>query len=705
MIRFAFAAGVSALALTFSVAASAQDDTASTPPQMTFGSWGVDPASLDPAVDPGDDFYAYVNGKWARENPIPAEYGRYATFNFLDEKSKTDVKVLVDELVAANPAPGTMERRIVDAYEAFLDTAAIEAKGLTPIYPYLTSIYQAGTLADLMALGAQPEIPTLVGAGVTIDSKDPESYIPSVSFGGMGLPDRDFYLEDTEVNRGIQAEYKKYLAFMLDKAGYADPAAAAAAVYDFEYNVAVLEWDRTALRNEDLTYHKLTRAELAALAPSFPTARVLEAQGLSNVATFLARQIPPTDEQASALGLSAEARAGIGGGLPAMMQLLTETPLATLKAWMAVQLLSNYSAVLPAEIDDADFAFYGTVLNGVEAQQPRWKRALDATQGQLGEVLGKAYSERYFPASSKEAMLELVTNLRRALTVSLDENPWMSATTKARAQEKLGAFNQKIGYPDEFETYDGLEISRDDPLGNAVSAAKWGWNHDRERLGGPIDKGEWFMLPQEVNAYYAAELNEIVFPAAILQQPFFGPDVDPAVNYGAIGAVIGHEIGHGFDDQGSKYDAKGKLENWWTEADRKAFEALADRLVAQYDKYCPLDDGKTCVNGRFTLGENIGDLAGLAIAYRAYKMSLNGKEAPVIDGLTGDQRFFLAFGQIWRATIREDNMRQRLQNDPHAPMENRANGPLRNFDPWYEAFNVTPDDDLYLPPEERVKIW
>jgi putative endopeptidase len=705
MIRTALVAGVSALALVFSASASAQDDAASTPPQMIFGAWGVDPASLDPAVDPGDDFYAYVNGKWARENPIPAEYGRYATFTFLDEKSKVDVQVLVDELVASDPAPGTMERRIVDAYQAFLDTAAIEARGLSPIYPYLTRIYQAGTLAELVALSAQPEIPTLVGAGITIDAKDPESYVPQVGFGGMGLPDRDLYLEDSEVNREIQAEYKKYLAFMLGKAGYADPVAAAAAVYDFEHKVAVLEWDRTAMRNNDLTYHKLSRAELEALAPSFPVARMLDAQGLSDVATFVAPQIPPTAEQVATLGLSEEMQAGIGGGLPAMMRLLTETPLATLKAWHAVQLLSNYSAVLPAEIDNADFAFYGTVLNGVEVQQPRWKRALDAVQGQLGEVLGKAYSERYFPASSKDSMVELVTNLRRALTISLDENPWMSDATKVRAQEKLGAFNQKIGYPDEFETYDGLEISRDDPLGNAVSAAEWTWNYDRNRLGGPIDKGEWFMLPQEVNAYYAAELNEIVFPAAILQQPFFGPGADLAVNYGAIGAVIGHEIGHGFDDQGSKYDAKGKLENWWTEEDRAAFEALADRLVAQYDGYCPLDDGKTCVNGRFTLGENIGDLAGLNLAYRAYKMALNGKEAPVLDGLTGDQRFFLAYGQVWRSTIREDNMRQRLQTDPHAPNPYRANGAVRNVDAWYEAFGVTPDDDLYLPPEERVKIW
>jgi putative endopeptidase len=705
MFRTALAAGASALALAISIPATAQDQAESTPPQMTFGTWGVDPAELDPAVDPGDDFYAYVNGKWARENPIPAQYGRYATFNFLDEKSKSDVKVLIDQLVASNPAPGTMERRIVDAYDAFLDTAAIDARGLTPVYPYLTRLYQARDLGGLVALWADPAVPSLVGASITIDAKDPENYIPSIGFNGMGLPDRDLYLIDNEQNREIQAEYKKYLAFMLGQAGYADPAGAAAAVYDFEHQVAQLEWDRTVLRNEDLTYHKLTRAELLALAPSFPVAEMLEAQGLSGVDNFVAPQIPPTAEQSAALGLSDEMKQGIGGGLPAMMELLTRTPLPTLKAYLAVRLLSAYSDVLPSAIDQADFAFYSGVLNGVEEQQPRWKRAIGAVEGQLGEVVGKAYTERYFPASSKAAMGELVGNLRKALDLSLAANPWMSEATKLRAQEKLAAFNQKIGYPDKFETYEGLEIAPDDAFGNAVSAAEWGWNHDRNRLGGPIDKGEWFMLPQEVNAYYAPELNEIVFPAAILQPPFFGPGADLAVNYGAIGAVIGHEMGHGFDDQGSKYDAHGALSDWWTSADRQAFEALTDRLAAQYDKYCPLDDGKTCVNGRFTLGENIGDLAGINVAYRAYHMALNGKEAPVIDGLTGDQRFFLAFGQIWRATSREDNYRQRLKTDPHSPMEARANGVVRNVDAWYEAFHVTPDDDLYLPPEQRVKIW
>ena len=710
MIRSILATGASAALLALVAPAAAQEPTQEATqepsgPQMSFGSWGVDPSSLDPSVDPGDDFFAYVNGKWVRDNPIPPEFTRYGAFTYLDEKSKADVKALIDELVASEHAPGSDEQRIVDAYDAYLDTAAIDAKGLAPAYPYLTRIFEAQDLDALAELWADSAYPSLVGAGITIDAKDPESYIPSVGFDGMGLPDRDLYLVDSEKNREIRAKYKEYLAFLLGKAGYADPAAATEAVYAFEHRVAEIEWARTALRNRDLTYHKLGADELAALAPDFPVRHLLQASGLGEVEYFLAPQIPPGDDEAAALGLSEEALAEIGGGLPAMMKMVAETPLATLKAQMAAQLLTRYAAVLPSDIDRAHFEFYGKFLNGAEEQQPRWKRAIEATEGQLGELLGKTYAARYFPESSKQAMDELVGNLRKALAQSLAENDWMSPETKEQAVAKLEAFFPKIGYPDEFETYEGLQISADNPLGNAVSAAEWQWNKDLSRLGGPMDRAEWFMLPQTVNAYYNPVFNEIVFPAAILQQPFFGPDADLAVNYGAIGGVIGHEMGHGFDDQGSKYSATGKLENWWTDADRKAFDAKGARLAAQYDQFCPLDDGKTCVNGRLTLGENIGDLSGLSLAYRAYKMALGGKEAPVIDGLTGDQRFFLAWAQVWRTAIRPERLRQQLLTDPHSPADFRVNGPLRNVDAWYEAFNVTPDDDLYLSPEERVHIW
>ncbi len=706
MIRSILAAGASALALCLTAPALAQagpEDASG--PEMTFGSWGVDPALLDPEVDPGDDFFDYVNGKWVRANPIPPEFTRYGAFTYLDEKSKKDVSALIDELVAVEHAEGSKEKRIVDAYDAYLDTAAIDAKGLAPAYPYLTKIFEAPDLESLISVWADPAMPTLVGMGITIDAKDPESYIPSVGFDGMGLPDRDLYLVDSEKNLEIRAKYKEYLTFLLGKAGYADPAQSAEAVYAFEHQVAVLEWARTAMRNRDLTYHKLSAEELAALAPEFPVRHLIEASNLGEVEYFLAPQIPPTEEKAQELELSEEALGEIGGGLPSMMELVTETPLATLKAYLAAQFLSQYADVLPTEFDEARFDFYGKVLNGAEEQRPRWKRALETTESQLGEVLGKTYAERYFPETSKQAMDELVENLRKALAQSLEENDWMSPETKVQAEAKLASFFPKIGYPDEFETYEGLEISAADPLGNAVSAAKWEWRKDVSRLGGPMDRAEWFMLPQTVNAYYNPLFNEIVFPAAILQQPFFGPDADLAVNYGAIGGVIGHEMGHGFDDQGSKYSATGKLENWWTDSDREAFDAMGAKLAAQYDEFCPLDDGETCVNGRLTLGENIGDLSGLSLAYRAYKMALGGKEAPVIDGFTGDQRFFLAWAQVWRETIRPERLRQQMLTDPHSPADFRVNGPLRNVDAWYEAFDVTPDDELYLPPEERVHIW
>lgn len=705
MIRTIFKLTASAAALALALPAVAQDAERAPTPTMDFGTWGFDPDALDPAVDPGDDFFAYANGKWVRENPIPAEYTRFGAFNILREKSTADVEALVADLVASNPAPGSKERRIVDAYQSFLDTAAIDAAGLAPAQPYLQKIFQAPDLEGLVTLFAEPGIPSLVSAGVTVDSKDPNRYIVSVGFDGMGLPDRDYYLVDSERNLEIRERYKQYLASMLGKAGYQDPDATAEAVYAFEREVAELEWDRTALRNRDITYNKLTRAEVLALAPQFPAARLLEAAQFGQVDEFLVSQIPPTAQEVEEYGLTPDALAGIGGGAPAMMELLSETPLATVKAFMAARFLSEHASVLPSAVDEANFAFYGKFLQGQEEQRPRWKRAIDATEGQLGEQLGALYAERYFPAESKAAMDDLVANLRKALAASLEENDWMTDATKQQAMAKLDSFVPKVGYPDEFEAYEGLEIVNGDALGNRVRAIAWETEDNRSKLGQPVDRTEWHMLPQTVNAYYNPVFNEIVFPAGILQQPFFGASADPAVNYGGIGAVIGHEIGHGFDDQGSKYDHTGALKNWWADADRKRFEALADKLAAQYDTYCPYDEGETCVNGRFTLGENIGDVGGLSMAYRAYRMSLGGKEAPVLDGLTGDQRFFLAWAQVWRSAQRESAGRQRLLTDPHSPEEFRTNGAVRNHDAWYKAFNVTPDDDLYLPPEERVRIW
>ncbi len=715
--RTIFAAGVSAVALAVTTPALAEEAPAAAPaaatpaavplPTMTFGSWGFDPAAIDKSIDPGDDFFAYANDKWLKANPLPPEFSRFGAFNLLAEKSTSDVKTLVDELVAKDPATlSADEKRIVDAYNSFNDTAAIDAAGLAPARPYLDAIKSADTLAKMATLWGTVGYPSPIGGGVTVDAKEPTRYSVYVGSGGLGLPDRDYYLDETDKGKGIQGKYRDYLAFLLGKGGYDDAAAMASKVYEFEDSIArKVSWDRATRRNRDLTYNALTPAEMGELDRAFPIAALLEASGFGETDRFVVGDLPPSPERSAELGLDAATLAKIGGGTPAMMKLIATTPVEVLQAWTVKNFLSSNASALPSDIDQAQFNFYGKTLNGTPEQRPRWKRAIGESEGLLGELVGAAYVKRYFPPANKEAMVDLVANLRKSLGVSIQENTWMSPATKKEALAKLAAFDPKIGYRDELETYPGLVITPGQPLANRMAAGEWAYRDMLSKLGGPIDRTEWGMLPQTVNAYYNPTKNEIVFPAGILQQPFFGLTADTAVNYGGIGAVIGHEMGHGFDDQGSKSDGTGMLRNWWTDADRAAFDKFGNSLVEQYGAFCPLDDGKTCVNGRLTLGENIGDLGGLSVAYRAYRMALNGKEAPVIDGLTGDQRFFLAWAQVWRSQQREDAARQRLRTDPHSPEEFRVNGVVRNFDEWYKAFDVKPDDALYLPPEQRIRIW
>ncbi len=676
-------------------------------PTMSFGNWGVDPALLATDVKPGDDFNAYVNRPWIDANPLPPEFSRLGAFTLLAEKSTSDVKALMDDLLAKPAASlSADEARIVGAYNSYLDTAGIEAAGLAPARPHLGRIFGAASLADLVMLWAEPGYASPVSGSVSVDAKQPDRYIASVGFGGLGLPDRDYYLDDSEKGRSIQAKYKQYLAFLLGEAGYQDPAAAAEAVYAFEDRIARnVAWDRTVRRNRDLTYNLLTAEEIAAIGGKVPVAAMLSAIGIADSPGFVVSMMPPTAEEIAALKLNEATLAKIGTGLPGMFALLGETPVATLQAWTAKEFLSDNAAVLPKRFDDASFAFYGETLRGTPEQRPRWKRAIGESESLLGELIGKEYVARYFPPENKAAMDELVANLRIALRESIAQIDWMGEETKTQARAKLDSFDPKIGYRPNLETYQGLAITPGDPIANRMASAEWRRADNVAKLGQPIDRTEWFMLPQTVNAYYNSTKNEIVFPAAILQQPFFALSNDIAVNYGAIGGVIGHEMGHGFDDQGSKSDATGALRNWWTDADRAAFDKLGDRLVAQYNAFCPLDDGKTCVNGRLTLGENIGDVGGLSMAYRAYKIATNGKDVPVIDGLTGDQRFFLAWAQVWRSTQREENYRNRLRTDSHSPEEYRVNGVVRNLDEWYEAFGVKPGDALYIPPEQRVRIW
>ncbi|MDP4573950.1 M13 family metallopeptidase [Qipengyuania sp. G39] len=714
MIRTMLAAGASALALGLATPALADDHTEANMaeetnelPTMSFGEWGFDPATLSPDVDPGDDFFAYANQEWLDANPLPAEFSSFGAFNLLREKSTSDVKTLVDELNAKDPASLTAnEKRIVAVYDSYLDTDAIDAAGMSAAQPYLERIQAADSIDALLTLWATPGYPSPLGGGVNVDAKETDRYSVYLSSGGLGLPDRDYYTDTSEKGENIKAKYKEYLTFLMGKAGYEDPGAAAMAVYAFEDTIArTISSDRAASRNVDLFYNPFTPAELGELAGDFPIETMIEASGFGEADRFVVTNLRPSAERAEEIGLDAEAMAKLGKGFTGMLELLGTTDLATLKAWTIKEFLDNNAAILGSDIDEADFAFYGTLLRGTPEQRPRWKRAIGETESQFGELLGASYVERYFPPASKEAMDELVANLRIALAESLAEIDWMSEASKEQAMAKLDSFDPKIGYRDNLETYEGLDVKAGDPLGNRMAAAHWAWRDMLDKLGGPIDRTEWGMLPQTVNAYYNPLKNEIVFPAGILQQPFFGPNADLAVNYGAIGGVIGHEIGHGFDDQGSKFSATGALENWWTDEDRDNFDGLTDALVEQYNGFCPLDDGETCVNGRLTLGENIGDLGGLSMAYRAYKLATEGKDVPVIDGLTGDQRFFLAWAQVWRTAQRDDALRQQLRTDPHSPPYYRVNGVVRNFDEWYEAFNVTPEDNLYLPPEERIRIW
>ncbi|MEP1421240.1 MAG: M13 family metallopeptidase [Erythrobacter sp.] len=687
--------------------ADTETGSASTAPTMDFGVWGVGLQTIDPAIEPGDDFNAYVNGKWIAANEIPADRQRYGAFDMLREGATQDVKKLVDDLVASDPAPGTQARRIVDAYASYMDVDAIDARGLSPAQPYLNQIFGAADLDTLMRVSAQPGFPSLVGANVTIDARNPTDYAVGIGFDGMGLPDRDYYLVDSESNLEIRAKYKEFLATMFGAAGYQDPAGAADAVYAFEAKVAALEWARPVLRMPQLTYNVLTPEELSAMAGDFPIQAVLEASQLAGQTRFLARQLPPTEEEIETMGLTQAQLDMIGGGLPAMMQLLGETPLSTIKAYMAKSLLRSYASVLSSELDEANFDLYGRTISGREKQQERWKRAIGAVESAIGEQLGVLYVDRYFPPESKARMDDLVSNLTKSMNEALDRNEWMTAATIEEARAKLNGFVPMIGYPDEFKTYDGMTITADNPVANAFSVASW-WDAEmRSRLEKKVDPTEWGMTPQTVNAYYSPLTNRIVFPAAILQPPFFNADADPAVNYGGIGAVIGHEIGHGYDDQGSQFDASGTLRNWWQPKDREGFVEFTNQMGEFISAYCPVEgsNGPECLRPGQSMGETLGDVVGLQMAYRAYKMSLGSEEAPVIDGLTGDQRFFLGFAQIWRGMEREESLRNRVMTANHPPGEFRLNNAVRHIDAWYEAFNVTEDHALYLPPEKRVKIW
>ncbi|MDT7533679.1 M13 family peptidase [Sphingobium sp. SA2] len=674
-------AAASALALTAGIAHAQQPapaiTTAPVSAKPTYGSYGFDAAGMDLSVKPGDDFYDHANGTWAKNTPIPADKSNYGAFNTLDELSRTRTRAILD---AAKDDPAS---KIGAAYASYLDTAAVEAKGLAPIKPWLAEIKGVKDKAGYATLAAKAARAGISGPFrfyVGQDDKDPETYILSMSQGGLGLPDRDYYLDEKPEMAKIRAAYVAHLETMLTLAGETDAKARAAALMAFETEVAKVHWTQIDSRDADKTYNKLTLAALQKAAPGFDFAAYFKANGLTPTDLLVAQPSAITGEAA----------------------LIAKTPMAVLKDALLLPSLHAYADKLPDNIANADFAFYGTTLSGTPEREARWKRGVDFLKDSLGEEVGKVYVAQYFPPETKAAMDVLVKNVIAAMGRRIDGLPWMSDTAKARAHKKLAAFTPKIGYPDKWRDYDGLAIQRDDLLGNAMRANQFDFDYNIGKLGKPIYRWEWGMTPMEINAYANFGMVEIVFPAAILQPPFFDPNADPAVNYGGIGAVIGHELSHHFDDQGAKYDETGKLNQWWTDADVANFKALTDKLVTQYDAYEPFPGAH--VKGAFTLGENIGDLGGLAVALDAYHASLSGKPAPVIDGMTGDQRFFLGWAQVWRRNYREANLRQRLVTDPHAPSQYRADI-VRNFDSWYEAFKPAPGGKLYLEPKERVKIW
>jgi len=648
-----------------------------------IGAWGYDLAGADNAVKAGNDFYAHANGKWTASNSIPADRTAWGTAWVLDNEAERDARAII-ESQPANAPRGSTPQKVGDFYRAYLDTATIERLGISPAKPGLDAIAAARTHADVAGLLGRPDLGliTPVNFYISVDEKNPDRYIIVVTQGGLGLPDREYYLKDEEPYTEIRAKYEAHIARMLGLAGQQNTAQQAKDVPATETAIAKLHWPIEKRRERELTYNLRTRDELKSLSSVYPWDATFNAAGLQNQREFVVSELDAIQ------GLADD---------------FVKTPVEKWRSYMTYQYLVAVGSTLHKAVDDERFDFYSRTLNGQPQQRDRWKRAVQNVNNALGEAVGQLYVQKHFPPDSKAQMLDLVENLRKAYAQRIRNLPWMSADTKKVALEKLAAFRPKIGYPDTWRDYSALEVRADDAFGNARRAIVFEWQRQLGRLGKPTDREEWEMTPQTVNAYYNPVFNEIVFPAAILQPPYFDPNADPAINYGTIGGVIGHEMGHGFDDQGSKSDAKGVLRTWWVKSDEDAFKKLGDKLAEQYDGYEALPGLK--LNGRLTLGENIGDVGGLSVAYEAYKLSLKGKPAPVLDGLNGDQRFFLAWAQGWRTLMRDARLRNQVMSDPHSPSLFRVNGVVRNMDAWYAAFGVKPGDKLYLAPEERVRIW
>ncbi len=646
---------------------------------------GIALENMDTSVRPGDDFFSYVNGKWIAETEIPADKATYGGFGILADEAEEDVKAIIEQSASGDFAKGTDEQKVGDLYKSYLDMEVRNSRGVAPLDPELeriAAIQDHEALAVYFASAGRRGYPVPVNIGQVADFKDPNYYMIYAWQSGLGLPDREYYFKDDEASAAIRQKYVEHIEAMFDLAGFDNAAAAATAIMGLETRIAGAHITKEAARDWPSNYNKVALDQLNEVMPNFNWQGYIDEAGIGDIDGLVLMMTSYFEDLDS---------------------IIAETPIETWQTYLNWVVLNAKANALDAALDNQDFEFYGKTLSGREQEREPWRRAVTTVNGLLGEVVGKVYVKEYFPPEAKERMLDLVGNLIKAYEKSIEELDWMSDETKTQALDKLSKFRPKIGYPDVWRDYSAVDIEADDLFGNIERAIVAEYERELARQGGPVDREEWAMNPQTVNAYYMPPLNEIVFPAAILQPPFFNMEADDAVNYGAIGAVIGHEIGHGFDDKGSTFDGDGVMRNWWTDTDRAEFEARTAKLVDQYDKYAPFED--LTVNGEFTLGENIGDLGGISIGLLAYQMSLNGEEPPVIDGYTGIQRVFLGYGQIWRNKYRDEALRQLIMTNPHAPSRYRANGAVRNVPEFYEAFDVKAGDALYLPPEERVKIW
>jgi endothelin-converting enzyme/putative endopeptidase len=674
--RFKMLSLATASLLAFSAATTA---SAAKP---VYGDWGYDSSAMDSSVKPGDDFWAYVNGSWDKRTQIAPDRASAGPFVTLSDGAERDVRAIVEQL-SNDPNRDQLGQQIGDYYASFMDTAAIEAAGTAPLKPYLAEINGAKNRAQLLSLFVKPGFAAPIDLGIVPDFKDSEHYTVATGQATLGLPSREYYLDDSAKMKAHRAAYRDYIITIQKLAGLPGGEAAADRIIALETELSKVQWPAAERRQMDKIYNPMTRAELTKLAPQFEWTSTLAKAGLAGAKSVIV--IEPS------------AVAGAG-------KIFASTPLSTWKEWLAFRFVSDHASVLPKAIDDARFAFYSKQLSGVQQQRDRWKRGVAAVNAALGEGVGKIYVEKHYPAESERQMTELIGNLREAYQERITSNNWMDQATRDAALAKLAAFEPRIGHPVKYIDYSTLKVVKGDPLGNAMRSGDFDYKLQLKRFPKPVDRTLWGMFPQTINAYYNPLANQITFPAAILQPPFFDPNADAAANYGAIGAVIGHEMGHGFDDQGRKFDPKGNMRDWWTADAAKAYSTRTEALVKQYDAFSPYPGVN--VNGKLTLGENLGDLSGIEAAYAAYKKyTAKHGEPPVIDGLTGDQRFFIAYAQAWQGKDREDAERRQILTDPHSPDRYRTNGIVRNVDAWYKAFNIQPGDKLYLPPDQRVHIW